>query len=87
MVYSTCLQKFTCFSAELQAKASLCVMQCVINNHPFLSLILDATPVNFLNITFAPSEANDMSLFVNPLKKKNLLVYKITIIKLNKIIH
>jgi len=34
-------------------------------------LILAATPVNFPNMTLAPSEANDMSLSVNS-KKKNL---------------
>ena len=63
------------FSAELQAKASLCAMQCVINKHLFLSLILAATPVNFPNMTLAPSEANDMSLSVNSKKKKFKLIY------------
>ena len=57
------------FSAELQAKASLCAMQCVINRHSFLSLILVATSVDLPNITLAPSEANDISLFVKSLKK------------------
>jgi hypothetical protein len=83
MIYSTYLQKSTFFSAELQAKASLYAMQCIMNKHSFLFLILDATPVDFPNMTLAPSEANDISLFVK-LLKKNYINY---ILIINNIVY
>jgi hypothetical protein len=68
------LVKIHFFLAELQVKASLYIMQCIINKHLFLSLNLDTILVDFLNITLAPSEANDISLFVKYVKKKSIIL-------------